>query len=354
MASGGAGNASNYGTFEIAGTSTATQDADFLASGINYAISSTGGADFIDLPNAADVTISGGAVGGTTQLELKTDSALDSLSVTLDSTAAAQTINNLDVDADGTNTVNEVTFTTTGANGSTVTTNNVNATNVLVDGDTALDLGTLETATTNVDGRDFTGDLTVAVDATQSAVTTIRGGEGDDGITLNGAAGGDATVLAGAGDDTITVAGAQEHSVSLGDGADTVDFNDLATAITTGNAISTATEFATIDGFTGGTDDIVLDNGTFGGLTAGSSLATGEYIEGTLASTSATDAQVETIASNAGVGGAQQYVASVDIGSDVYVFYDADGHGTAGGVSLVGVLSNSDLDNVSSTDFSVA
>lgn len=354
VATGGAANASNYQVFELAGASTASQDADFLASGIDYLISSTGnGAGFTDLADGAKVTITSDTAG-TTDVELKSDVLDDTLSMVWGSTdGTAQAINRLDADADG-GTIGELDVELSGTGGVTITTNNILAQTITVTGGNDLtftaNTGDLDNSTNSFDARNATGDLIVRAAATKTAATSIRTGSGDDTVELDGGAGGDVSANLGSGDDTLTVTGAQEHSATLGDGRDTVEFDALAAVIPTGTDIAGATEFLTIADFVSGTDDFEMDAATFG-LGAGA-LAAGNYVEGTLASTAASQTDVEAIASAAGIAGTTDYFAAIEIGDDVYVFYDDD-HATANGVSLVAVLEDIDLGGIERGDFTI-
>jgi S-layer protein len=352
VASGGLGGTTNAENFIIAGTSTASQDVDNIGSFSSYIISSTGaGASFIDLADGANVSITGNATGATT-VELKSNGVSDTLNLSLSNSTpgTAQTIANLVVDANGTGTVETVNVALGSTGGVTITTNGVTARDIVVTGGDAFNIGTLEAVTTNFDASAATGVMTVAANAAIAVASSIQTGSAADVVTLNGAGGGDVTANVGAGNDIVNVAGAQEHVLTLGDGTDTVNMNDLAAANAAGVAISAMAEQLTIQDFVSGTDTINLSNAAFG-LGAAGTLAAANYIEGTLASTASTAAQVEALASAGGIVAGTAYLAAVEIAGTTYLFLDSDGHAVAGNVSNVGILSNVDLAGVAITDF---
>jgi len=357
VAAGGLGGTTNAENFAIAGTSTASQDVDNIGSFASYIISSTGaGASFIDLADGANVAITGNATGATV-VELKSNGVADTLNLSLSNGAAgtAQTIASLAIDANGTGTVETLNVALGSTGGVTLGANALTARDIVVTGGDNFTLTTaLEAVTTNFNASAATGAISVSANAASTTASSIRTGSGNDTVTLQGAGGGDVTVNAGAGNDNINIAAAQEHVVTLGDGTDNVNVNALATAAV--GAVSTLTEQVTIQDFVSGSDKINLSKAVFTGPglpAAGNPLDAAHYFEGTLASTAGTTAQLEALASAAGIAAGQAYVASIEIAGSTYVFYDADGHAAAGGVSNVAILNGVGLSGVALADFAI-
>lgn len=351
VAAGGLAGTKNFENFEIADDITA-QDVDNIGAFSLYTVSSVdASAGFFDLGNGANTAITGNATG-TTGLELKTNSVVDSLNLSLNNgTGAAQLINEVDIDADAGGVVETVNITVGSPGGGvTVTVNDIQARDINVTGSDNLDISELLDGVLSFDASKATGNITVEAAAGSADASSIQTGSGNDTVTLQGGAGGDVSAATGAGNDTIIVAAAEDHSLTAGDGADTIRFNDLATLHVQGDTIATADETLTITDFVSGTDAIQLANAQFA-LGVGA-LGAGEYVEFSLASTAATMGQVEAAALAAGVADNTDYIAAVQIGANVHLFYDAD-HTGPNGASEFAILTGVDLSGIAATDFTV-
>ncbi|CAN7665931.1 hypothetical protein LJR030_002862 [Rhizobium sp. LjRoot30] len=197
--------------------------------------------------------------------------------------------------------------------------------------------------------------------ATAASEVTIDGGAGNDIIdgglgndTLNGGTGNDVIFVSGSATDTDTATG--------GAGADSFVFDVLGTAGAAGVAFKDLANQDHITDFTSADDQIILDATAFAGagltVAAGNldlpgALAAGRYVEVTLTDTDALVSDFETAAAGAAAPAAAAYVAAVAIGTETWLVYDANGTGTAGGVSVIGILDGKGLGDISAADFGV-
>lgn len=350
VVAGGLTGVSNAANFEIAGLSTVQQDVDDIGLFNTYIISSFGlNAGYLDLANNANVLISDDT-RGVTLLDLKTDTGADVLNIRLDNGSnSTQFINQLAVGADGPGIVETVNIQLGAAGGTiTVDTNSILAQTINITGDENLNFCNLQDSVVLMDASTATGDVTVTTFFASADASTILTGGGEDEIVLNGADGGDVVANSGNGSDSIIVAGAQEHTVTLGGGGDFVGFFDVAAA---GNGdINSLTQELTITDFMTGVDVLDLIVGIFNGLGNGALVDGTNYFEDTLDSTARTVSDIEALANGAGIADDQNYVAAIEIGTNVHLFFDANGKNNAGAMSEFAILRDVDLTGINAND----
>ena len=220
----------------------ANQDVNVAKLGYNYVI--TNGSDedtlrLIDMANNATVVLS---AAGLVEVQIK-DAALvastaDVLNVITNSTtgtAGTLTANNVEtinVTVNDTDTSKTLSVDNTSTNTLTLVADKAATINVNGAGNLNLTLNATDTAVTLIDASKATGKLEVITLSGDLAATTVKGGAGNDTITLKGA--GD-VAIGGAGDDILIVSGTTATAVTLtgGEGNDTFDvsgFNSLGNA----------------------------------------------------------------------------------------------------------------------------
>lgn len=324
------------------------------AGDIFVAVDPGDGRHLANLPNGATVLFGTGAVHST--LALAADTANDELTLIFDNGAPgiAQTISVLSAKAGENGTIETLTIDANSTGGVVLPGQTLVAQTIIVTGTDGVKFAkVLDQATVRFDASQSEGRIIVGANNLATAPTSIKTGSGNDLITLFGAEGGDVSVVAGAGDDEVRVSGAQEHSATLGAGRDAINFDILAPALAIGAAVSAGAGHITVSDFTAADDLMFLDPDRFPGL-SGNPLAEAQYVEGSLASTASTTNQVDAIAASGGIAVDQAYIAAIQIGADTHLFYDANGHTTAGGVSRIAILETVTLDGLSSADFYVA
>lgn len=192
------------------------------------------------------------------------------------------------------------------------------------------------TAATTVDGSASTGALTLANTA-QTALTSLKGGSGNDALTVTFGLN-TATALAvdsGAGTDTVTVSAnattVTGSTVALGAGKDVLKLGAVATLVNiqdTTSAATVAAKVVTVSDFKTAEDTLNLSG--FGTALTGAQLA---------AASGAADLKAAATSAAAAAGASKAAVFS--FGGDAYVVIDANGSGTFnngdGLIKLVGV-----------------
>ena len=197
-----------------------TINTNAVATNLNFAEVALSGADDTLQINLEGISNPVGAGTGDITITRAAGATADLEQVTLNSTLVANVVEDLDV--------SDVDTTTLG---------------VIGDQDLTIS-GTLDTDIATVSAGDFTGDLTVTLSATATALTS---GSGADSVTIGGS---DDSVSMGSGIDNVDIATANFTStvtIGGGDGIDSITLTDAATVIDADFTKVTSVETLTAD-----------------------------------------------------------------------------------------------------------